>query len=148
MSCISVNDMVVCDHKTGKLCFHQNFLMEPLCRTQSATSPLLRTQSVTNQPSNQSNTWSRVLHKKLCDMFCNSVKWLWWGVVSISPNPQAGGSPLLSCAQLLIQYICSYLPNLEDVPPSVTWERAMLWWQGPLMMETECHSLGNSRIDI
>ena len=46
------------------------------------------------------------------------------GVVSTSPNPQAVGKLLVGCQQLLIQYICSYLPKWrlflypqpEDVP--------------------------------
>ena len=32
------------------------------------------------------------------------------GVVSASPNPHAGGPPLVGCPRLLIQFICSYLP--------------------------------------
>jgi len=32
------------------------------------------------------------------------------GVVSTSPNPQAGGPPLVGCPRLLIQYIRSYPP--------------------------------------
>ena len=32
------------------------------------------------------------------------------GVVSASPNPQAGGPPLVSCPRLLIQFIRSYPP--------------------------------------
>ena len=32
------------------------------------------------------------------------------GVVSTSPNPQAGGPPLVGCPQLLIQFIRSYPP--------------------------------------
>jgi len=35
---------------------------------------------------------------------------LWSRVVSNSPKPQAGGPPLVSCLQLLIQYICSCPP--------------------------------------
>ena len=31
------------------------------------------------------------------------------GVVSTSPNPQAGGPPLVGCPRLLIQFIRSYL---------------------------------------
>ena len=54
-----------------------------------------------------------------------------WGVVSTSPNPQAGGPPLVGCPRLLIQYIRGYPPYLEAVPPSATWGRAMPWWQGP-----------------
>jgi hypothetical protein len=34
----------------------------------------------------------------------------WEGVVSTSPNPQAGGPPLVGCPQLLIQFIHSYPP--------------------------------------
>jgi hypothetical protein len=37
------------------------------------------------------------------------------GVVSPTPNPQAGGLPLVSCPRLLIQYIRSYPPYLEAV---------------------------------
>jgi hypothetical protein len=33
-----------------------------------------------------------------------------WGVVSTSPNPQAGGPPHVGCLLLLIQYFLSYLP--------------------------------------
>jgi len=47
---------------------------------------------------------------ELWEISCNIVKCLWWGVVSISPNPQAGGPPLLGCAQLLIQYTYLQLP--------------------------------------
>jgi len=32
------------------------------------------------------------------------------GVVSTSPNPQAGGPPLVGCPRLLIQFIRSYSP--------------------------------------
>jgi hypothetical protein len=35
---------------------------------------------------------------------------LWRGVVSTSPNPQAGGPPLVGCPQLLIQFTHSYPP--------------------------------------
>jgi hypothetical protein len=40
------------------------------------------------------------------------------GVVSTSPNPQAGGPPLVGCPKLIIQYVRSYPPYLEAVPPS------------------------------
>jgi hypothetical protein len=43
---------------------------------------------------------------------------LQWGFVSPTPNTQAGGRPAVgSLRQLIqfIQYICSYLPNLEAV---------------------------------
>jgi len=73
---------------------------------------------------------------------------LWWGVVSTSPNPQAGGSPLVSCPWLLIQYIHGCPPywrpflhtQPEDVPchgdrdPLITSTYSLLfiiyllWW--------------------
>ena len=37
-------------------------------------------------------------------------KFLRWGVVSTSPNPQAGGPPLVGSLRLLIQYIHGYPP--------------------------------------
>jgi hypothetical protein len=52
------------------------------------------------------------------------------GVVSPTPNPKAGGPPLVGCPRLLIQYIRSYPLYPEDFPPSATWGRAMPWWQG------------------
>jgi hypothetical protein len=49
---------------------------------------------------------------------------LWRVVVSTSPNPHAGGQPLVGCPRLLIQYIRSYprysrpfpYPQPEDAP--------------------------------
>ena len=49
-------------------------------------------------------------------IFRNSINFLRWGVVSISPNSQAGGPPLVGCPRLLIQYIRSYPPYVEAVP--------------------------------
>jgi hypothetical protein len=34
-----------------------------------------------------------------------------WGVVSTSPNPQAGGPPLVCCPRLLIQYTRGWPPH-------------------------------------
>jgi hypothetical protein len=59
------------------------------------------------------------------------VTYLWWEAVTTSLNPQAGGPPLVGCPRLLIQYIHSYPPYLQAVPPFATWGRAMPWWQGP-----------------
>jgi len=39
-----------------------------------------------------------------------NVNVLQGGVVSTSPNPQAGGPPLVGCPRLLIQFILSYPP--------------------------------------
>ena len=60
---------------------------------------------------------------------------LWRGVVSTSPNPQAGGPPFVACPRLLIQYIRSYPPYRRSFLHPATWGRAMPWWQGPT-----CHS--------
>ena len=43
-------------------------------------------------------------------IFRNMITFLRWGVVSASPNPQAGGPPFVGCPQLLIQYIHCYPP--------------------------------------
>jgi hypothetical protein len=40
---------------------------------------------------------------------------VWWGVVSPTPNPQAGWPPHVGCRRLLIRYIRIYPPNLEAV---------------------------------
>ena len=65
----------------------------------------------------------------LC-MIRNVFRFLRWGIVTASPNSQVRGPPLV-CPRLLIQYIRSYPPYLEAVPPSATCGRAILWWQGP-----------------
>jgi hypothetical protein len=66
---------------------------------------------------------------RLLVIFRNMINFLRCGVVSTLPNPKAGRPPLVGCPQLLVQYIRSYPPYLEPVPPSVTWGRAMPWWQ-------------------
>jgi hypothetical protein len=48
--------------------------------------------------------------------FRNKIIFLRWGVVSPTPNPHAGGPPLVGCPRLLSQYIRSYPPYLEAVP--------------------------------
>jgi hypothetical protein len=65
---------------------------------------------------------------RLCIVFRNMEIFLRWGVVSTSPNPQAGGPPPVGCPRL---HIRSYPPYLEAVPPSATRGRAVPWWQGP-----------------
>jgi hypothetical protein len=44
--------------------------------------------------------------------FRNKMIFLRWGVVSPTPNPQAGGPPIVGCPRLFIQYICRYPPYL------------------------------------
>jgi hypothetical protein len=55
---------------------------------------------------------------------------LWWGVASPTPNPQAEGSPPVDCPRLLIQYIRTTLHIWRVSPPSATCARAMPSWQG------------------
>jgi hypothetical protein len=50
---------------------------------------------------------------RLCDVFRDIVISLRWGVVSTSPNPHAGGLPLVGCPQLRIHCIRSYPPYPE-----------------------------------
>jgi hypothetical protein len=54
------------------------------------------------------------------------IHFLQRGVSSTSPNPQAGGPPLVGCPRLLIQNIRSYPPYLEAVPPSLLPMKAKL----------------------
>ena len=72
---------------------------------------------------------SHLLIPRLLAMFRNMINF--YGGVSTSPKPQAGGPPHVGCPRLLIQYIHSYPAYLEAVPPSAIWGRAMTWWQGP-----------------
>jgi hypothetical protein len=49
-------------------------------------------------------SWAKVkvqVRGFLCEHFVTRNS-LWWGVVSISPNPQAGGPHLVGCPRLLI----------------------------------------------
>jgi len=43
--------------------------------------------------------------------YSQQSQFLRWGVVNTSPNPQAGGPPLVGCPRLLIEYIRSYPPH-------------------------------------
>jgi hypothetical protein len=46
--------------------------------------------------------------------FVTSLDLLWWRV-SPTPDPQAGGSPLVGCLRLLIHNIRSYPPQLDVI---------------------------------
>jgi hypothetical protein len=63
-------------------------------------------------------------------MFRNIVSFYGEKLPAPCPTPEDGGPRLAGCPRLLIQYIRSYPPYLEAVPPS-TWESAMLWLQWP-----------------
>jgi hypothetical protein len=66
---------------------------------------------------------------RLMFTFCNGFIFLWWRVVSPTPNPQAGGPPLVVCPQ---RAYSMYLQPTSIAPPvSATRERATLWRQGP-----------------
>jgi hypothetical protein len=79
--------------------------------------------------------WRIGLIPSLLTLFRNMINFLRWGVFSIShqqplPPFPAGGPPLVGCQRLLVQYIRSYLPQMEAVSPTATWEHTMPWWQG------------------
>jgi hypothetical protein len=63
-------------------------------------------------------------------MFCNKLVVYSEGLAPCPTPPPAGGPPLVVCPRLLIQYILTYPPLLEAIPPSATRGPAMLWWQG------------------
>ena len=88
-----------------------------------ATSSLLGPNILLSSP--LSNTFSQRLtslflwlgRTKLCPVprlsvwiFRNNIHFLRWEVVSVSPNQQVRGPPLVGCPRLLIQYIRSYRP--------------------------------------
>jgi len=50
------------------------------------------------------------------------------GVVRASPNPQAGGPPLVGCPRLLIQFIRSYPPYRKQFPGRWHCGRKGSWW--------------------
>ena len=63
--------------------------------------------------------------KHLAHEYFLTVLFLREGVVSASPNPQAGGLPLVGCPRLLIQFIRSYPPYrrpfLHPQPEDAPW---------------------------
>jgi len=64
-------------------------------------------------------------------MFRNIVSSYGEKFSALRTPPEAGGPRLAGCPRLLIQYIRSYPPYLEAVPPSVRGS-PMLWWQWPI----------------
>jgi hypothetical protein len=62
-----------------------------------------------------------------CQMSRNMVIFVRWVVVSTSPNPQAGGPPLVGYPRLLIQCIRCYPPYPQAVHPSATRRRAYIY---------------------
>jgi hypothetical protein len=95
----------------------------------------------------RSRTEGSVWFRGLLRYFVIRLVFVRWGVVSTSPNPQAGGPPLVGCPRLLIKSIRSYPPYLEaflhpqpeDAPcrgdrdPLITVRGTHLsLWQGPI----------------
>jgi hypothetical protein len=65
------------------------------------------------------------------------------GVVSPTPNPQAGGLPLVCCPRLLIQYSHSYPPDLKAVSSIRNlWTRNAVVTRGP--HNIDCTTLYNT----
>jgi hypothetical protein len=62
-------------------------------------------------PISSSLTWQV---RGFLNIFVTSL-FLRWGVVNPTPNPKAGGPPLVGCPRLLFQYIRSYPPYLKGV---------------------------------
>jgi hypothetical protein len=76
-----------------------------------------------------------------CDWF---ITWLsFYGEEFSAPrSTPSEGPPFVGCPRLLIQYIRSYLPYLQAVPPSASWGRAMPTYHGdrdPLITVTGTH---------
>lgn len=64
--------------------------------------------------------------KALC-FVSKHVMFLWWGFVSTSLNPQAGGSPILSC---LFNIFAATHCIWRLSPLFATWRHVLSWWQG------------------
>jgi hypothetical protein len=77
------------------------------------------------------------------------------GVVSTSPNPQAGGPPLIVCPRLLIQYIRSYPPyrrpflhpQPEDAPCRGDRDPLNKWIFSPIEENMETHENIAARLE-
>jgi len=63
--------------------------------------------------------------------FRNTAIFIMVKVFSTSPNHQAGGHTPCRPAATAYSIYAQLLSISEAVPPSTTWGRAMLWWQGP-----------------
>jgi hypothetical protein len=87
---------------------------EPFLRSRQLCSQS-RTSQRFMEPEDSSPCSQQPSCPRLLVNFRNNLIFLRWGVVSPTPNPQAGGPPLIGCPRLLIQYINSYPPYLEAV---------------------------------
>jgi len=85
--------------------------------------------------------------------FCNVI--LFYGEELLAPRPtlQAGGSPLVGCPRLLIQYICNYPPDwrlffhpqVKDAPcrgdrDPLSWTQGYTLWINKIMVVQWCLS--------
>ena len=64
-------------------------------------------------------------------IICNMFKFLEWGVVSPSPNPQDEGHPLSTFHDCLFDISVATFHIWRRFPPSTNSECSMLWWQRP-----------------
>jgi hypothetical protein len=67
---------------------------------------------------------------RLCEMTRYKASFYMTSCADLVQPPSWRTTPV-TCPQLLIQYIHSYLTRLEAVSPPATWRRAMPWWQEP-----------------
>jgi hypothetical protein len=81
----------------------------------------------------------------LCDI-SQQAYFLWWGVVSLTPNHQAGGSPLVGCPRLLIKCIRSYPPYPEAVSSICNLRTRRAGWQGTHFSRTHADRTQNSSL--
>jgi hypothetical protein len=83
-------------------------------------------------------------NRPLCVTFRNILRFLWWRIVSPSPNLQEGGPPGIGCPRIRMQYIyiCAAAFHIwRPSPTSSTQERGMPWWQGPHSTEYYCRNM-------
>jgi hypothetical protein len=84
-----------------------------------------------------SRTEGTVWLRGFCECFVKRL--IFYGLDLLAPRPTpppAGGPPLVGCSRLFIQYIRSYPPYPQAVPPAATWGRAMPWWSLNNIVET------------
>jgi hypothetical protein len=55
---------------------------------------------------------------------------LWWRIVSPTPNPKLEDHHLSAVRDCLFNIFAATLHNWRASPPSATWGCAMPWWQG------------------
>jgi hypothetical protein len=64
------------------------------------------------------------------EIFRNKLLFYGDGLLAPTPNPQAGGTPLLAVRDCLFNIFAVTFRIWRPSPLSVIWGRAMSWWQG------------------